>query len=332
MDLGALNTCPVQQQLLMSQVGSGAAAASVTGGLGGGNPTPSVDVSAAEQLSKCSLLNSFTSPQSVNSTLPNPHSMGHQAASVVSQNNSQNAHDSFVHYMNSSIESNAAVKSSKSILQRQDQHLASLPNINVNSVGALTHSQHAQHVANRLPSTGSLECPQNPVSALNDLSSQNQHSLHHATQQTSPGSVNNVANDLMTQQLLRAAAAGCFGTQNNSCPNSAITQNQTDFNPMANLMAAVSTATAAVGDHSGMNTSTCPASNPGHLSTPTGRSAGAAVAGSCSPSWDALRGQQAQTQNGVLLSPQGANGTCPLNPRPVRLTHITCKNNHFSIC
>ena len=214
--------------------------------------------------------------------------------------------------MSRSIESNS-VKTSKALLQQQqDQHLASLSSNTIG--GTLSQSQQNQH------NSRSLECPQNQISS--NLHSQ--HSLQQH-QQMSPSSVNNVANDLMTQQILRAAAAGCFATPNgltsSSCPNS-MAQNQSNFNPMANLMAAVSTATASAGtDHSVLDqTSGCTGVGSTALSNQhlSGHAGGASD--SCSPPWDrGMRVVQHQQQNGLLRSPPGGSSvsSCPANPRQV---------------
>ena len=140
----------------------------------------------------------------------------------------------------------------------------------------------------------------------------------------------------MTQQILRAAAAGCFATPNgltsSSCPNS-MAQNQSNFNPMANLMAAVSTATASAGtDHSVLDqTSGCTGVGSTALSNQhlSGHAGGASD--SCSPPWDrGMRVVQHQQQNGLLRSPPGGSNvsSCPANPRQVTWMF----NSFFVLC
>ncbi len=193
MDL-AMSTCPVQQQLMLNNVTSAAAASSP----------------ASASNSKCSLLNSFTSHHSVTPSAPHP------AAHPLQQNSQPHIlhNPNFSNFM--SHESSA--KSSKH-----------------------SHLEHQQHLAASVTSPGvrsGVSCP----------------SQSHAAHLASPC---DMANDIMTHQLLRAAAAGCFsassGLNNTSCHNNNVaTVNPApqNFNPMANLMAAVSTATAAVDDRS----------------------------------------------------------------------------------
>ena len=140
-----------------------------------------------------------------------------------------------------------------------EQQMTSLSRLNC-SAGAI----------NGAPSNSSIECPQqqhssqqlsnsnlSPQPNSNALTPQDQqhHSLQHHTSPNGLAHGLHGANDLVTHQLLRAAA-GCFVSPNGSmssptCPTSMIqtSHQQQHFSPVADLVAAVSTATAAMSEH-----------------------------------------------------------------------------------
>ena len=170
--------------------------------------------------------------------------------------------------------------------QQQLQHQLSVPSSISNT---LSCSPTANMALSRLncSSNSSMECPQqqpNPHSSQqlsnsnlspqpnnSALTPQDHQQQHHSLQHhTSPNGLAHGlhgANDLVTHQLLRAAA-GCFVSPNGSmssptCPSSMIqtSHHQQHFSPVADLVAAVSTATAAMSEHHQQQQSSFPLSN-----------------------------------------------------------------------